>query len=132
MTEPELAQLHNRITAGKQPTEELWAIRRSRLEPCVGATIAQALSDVWSLAFHYERLFPKLEAAKALVETALAADNSYPILTNDGLVYDALSLAERHDLVQFIRERVAQTEAPLAEHVLRAFVDDLLGDGPQV
>lgn len=132
MTEPELAQLHNRIIAGEQPTEELWAMRRSGLEPCVDATTAEALADVWNLAFHHERLFPKLEAAKALVETALAANTSYPILTNDGLVYDALSRAERLDLIQFIRERVAQTEAPVAEHVLRDFVDDLLGDGPQV
>ena len=93
---------------------------------------AEALSDVWNLAFHFDGLFPKLEAAKALVETALASNTSYPILTNDGLIYDALSPTERRELVHFIRRQMEGAEAPVAERVLEEFIVDLLGSGPQL
>lgn len=132
MTERELDQLQKRILAGEQPTDDLWALRKSGPEHSIDEDRAEALSDVWNLAFHHEGVFPKLEAAKALVETALAANTSYPILTNDGLVYDALSPTERQELVQFIRACLEKTHAPVATHVLNEFVDDLLGEGPQV
>lgn len=132
MTERQLAELRHRIAAGEQLTEELWVIRKSHLECGLDASRAEGLSDVWNLAFHREGVFPKLEAAKALVDTALASDTCYPVLTNDGLVYDALSPGERQELVGFIRKRLDETNAPVARHVLEEFIDDLLGDGPQV
>jgi hypothetical protein len=128
MTELELERLRSRIAAGELPTEDLWALRKANLD-LVDAKKAEALSDVWNLAFHRKGLFPQLEAAKALVETALAANTPYPILTNDGLIYDSLTSAERHDLVQFIRERTGGSGVQLAD-ILNEFVEDLIGSGP--
>ena len=132
MTERDLDQLRHRIRAGEQPTDDLWALRNSSFEHGMSEERAEAVPDVWNLVFHHESAFPKLEAAKALVGTALAADVSYPILTNDGLVYDALSRAERAELAQFIRERMVEADAPLARDVLNAFAGELVGEGPQV
>jgi hypothetical protein len=132
MTECELAALRSRIAAGERPTEELWVIRKSNHGQALGYAKAEALSDLWNLVFHYEGLFPKAEAAKALVEIALAADSSYPVSTNDGLIYDALTHAERLRLVQFIKEQGADANAPAAKLALDDFADDLLGYGPEV
>jgi hypothetical protein len=132
MADREVGKLYDRIMAGERPIEELWSIRRSTPQQAVDSQAAMASSDLWNLAFHHEALFPKLEAAKALVEIALANDSTYPISTNDGLVYDALSRDERLELVQFIRDRMSETHAPATKHVLNDFVNDLLGRGPQV
>jgi hypothetical protein len=131
MTERDLDQLRHRIRAGEKPTGDLWALRNNGLQNGIGEDRAEAVSDVWNLVFHHESGFPKLEAAKALVETALAVNISYPILTNDGLIYDALSGAERVQLARFIHERLLEADAPVARDLLDAFAGELVG-GPQV
>ena len=68
-----------------------------------------------------------MEAAKALVDLALAGGASYPILTNDGLIYDTLSRDERAALVEYIE---AQAGEVATGTVLGQFADDLLGSGP--
>lgn len=127
VTEEEIDQLSARIHAGERPTLELWTLRRTVNPPSGDEGAVQALSDLWGLAFHITGLFPPLEAAKALVDLASAGDASYPILTNDGLIYDALTPDERAALVEYIE---AQAGDVTTGSVLRQFADDLLGSGP--
>ena len=92
----------------------------------------ESLSDLWSLTFHVNGLFPRLEAAKALVDVAWAGDISYPVLTNDGLIFDELSPDERSELFSYIAECIGEERASVAGAVLAEFADELMGDGPQV
>lgn len=132
MTPGELERLRGRIMTGESMTSELWTLRKTALETDISDGTAEALSDLWNLAFHREGLFPKIEAAKALVEAALATNSSYPILTNDGLIYDSLSPVDRQELVRFILNRISGAKPAIAKQVLLNFVDDLRGNGPQV
>jgi hypothetical protein len=132
MTPGELERLRGRIMTGESMTSELWTLRKTALETDISDGTAEALSDLWNLAFHREGLFPKIEAAKALVEAALATNSSYPILTNDGLIYDSLSPVDRQELVRFILDRISGAKPAIAKQVLLNFVDDLRGNGPQV
>jgi hypothetical protein len=127
VTEDQIDHLSDRIHAGERPTLELWTLRRTATPPSGDNSAVEALSDLWGLAFHISRLFPPLEAAKALVDLALLGGASYPILTNEGLIYDALSLAERAALVEYIE---AQAGEKATGTVLWQFADDLLGSGP--
>jgi hypothetical protein len=131
MTEAKIQRLYDRLAAGEQPIDDLRALRQRGFKDGVDAERAEALSDLWNLVLHCD-LLPALDTAKALVELAAASDTSYPILINDGLIYDALNPRERAELVQFIRQCLAQANAPHAELVLIHFVDDLLGSGPRV
>jgi hypothetical protein len=131
MTDAEVERLLHRLFRGEQPTDELTALRENAVEDGVATGRAEMLSDLWSVVLH-RNLLPALDTAKALVELAVASETSYPISISDGLIYDALRPAEREELVQFIRQRLAQANTLKTERVLIDFADDLLRAGPQV
>lgn len=132
MTEVEIQDLISRIHAGERMTNELWCLRGAPIQNPKDLGALESLSDLWGLAFHVDNLFPRLEAAKALVDVAWAGDISYPVLTNDGLIYDDLSPNERSELFSYITDCIGEDRASVAGAVLGQFADELIGDGPQV
>lgn len=93
--------------------------------------LTEEVSDVLNAALH-RKVLPTLETAKAIVETAVIGDSTYPISTNDGLIYDNLSSGERLDLIDFVVTCLSNSNAPIARSSLVDFADDLAGRGPQV
>ena len=132
MTESEVNELISRIHAGERPMDELWRIRSAPIINREDESALESLSDLWSLAFHIEGLFPKLEAAKAIVDVAWEGNFTYPVLTNDGLIYDDLSMDERSQLFGYIADRIREDRVSAAGAVLAEFADELMGEGPQV
>jgi hypothetical protein len=130
MTEEDLDQLERRMYAGERPTEELRALA-AQIDQTLDAELTEKLSDIWNLVLH-RKLLPTLETAKAIVRTSEVGDSSYPISTNDGLIYDDLSTAERAELIDFIMARVSNNSAPAARQSLIEFADELAGGGPKV
>ncbi len=129
MTLEEVEQLHHRISSRERPTTDLRRIREVSV-PKDDEELVQALSDLWNLAFHIEGLFPRLDAAKAIVDLALAGDSSYPVHTNDYLIYHALTRNEREVLFEYIAKCIGEERASVAGSALAEFADDLLGEGP--
>ena len=125
-----MEKLRFRMIAGEQPIEELRALMAETAEGFDPA-LTEDVSDVWNAVLH-RKLLPTIETAKAVVVTAINGDSSYPILTNDALIYDALSHPERVELVQFMREHTGDIESPVTVRVFCDFENDLLGNGPQL
>ena len=121
----------SRINAGERPTEELWHYRRAPITDRDESAL-ESLSELWNLTLLTDGLFPTLEAAKAIVDVAWAGDISYPILTNDGLIYDGLTMDERQQLFDYIADCIGEERASVAGAVLAEFADELLGEGPTV
>jgi len=132
MTETEIDALSSRIYAGERPTAALWRIRKAPIINPKDESALQSLSNLWNLSLHIDGLFPKLEAAKAIVDVAWAGDISYPVATNDGSIYDVLTLEERHQLFDYIADCIGEERASVAGAALAEFADELLGDGPTV
>lgn len=128
MTRDDLDQLRNRLDAGERPTEELRALM-AEIGKSFDPALTEEVSDVLNAALH-RKVLPTLETAKAIVETAVIGDSTYPISTNDGLIYDNLSSGERLDLIDFVV--TSNSNAPIARSSLVDFADDLAGRGPQV
>jgi hypothetical protein len=130
MTEDDLDRLAARIYAGQRPTRELRALS-AQIDQALDAKLTEQMSDIWNLVLQ-RKLLPALETAKAIVQTAEAGDSSYPISTNDGLIYDSLSTAERAELIDFIMARLSNSSAAAAKRSLIDFADELARDGPKV
>jgi hypothetical protein len=131
MLEPEFDQLRHRILAREQVAEELRLLSESSRRARITPDEAEDLSDLGNLALH-QNLVPSMDAARELVELAVASDTTYPILTNDGLIYDALHREHRDVLAKFVRHRLADASGGHTQQALLDFADDLEGRGPQL
>ena len=70
-------------------------------------------SEFFALAFRHEGLLPALEAAKALVDLALAADETMPIVSPyDSKMKDVLSPAERAEMFDYIARKIGDNRSP--------------------
>lgn len=131
MTLEEIEQLNGRIVSGERPTSELLHLREVSV-PKDDEQFVQALSDLWNNTLRIDGLYPKFDAAKAIIDIAWAGDSSYPVHTNEGLIYDSLTRDEREVLYGYIANCIGEERASVAGSALAEFADDLLGDGPTV
>lgn len=127
----EVEHLNDRIMSGERPTTELLRIREGSV-PKDDEQFVQALSDLWNNTLRIDGLYPKLDAAKAIIDIAWAGDSSYPVHTSEGLIYDSLTRDEREVLFAYIANCIGEERASVAGSALAEFADDLLGDGPTV
>lgn len=126
MTETDLNDLSRRILSGERPVRELWELRNTPIPTDADRETLEALSDLWGLAFHFSGLMPPLEAAKSLVEVAIIGDTPYPLVTNEGAIYDCLRAEDRAALVAYVVDRMGE---PAPGTALRQFIRDIMGDG---
>lgn len=128
--EPDDYENLRRLIVLGQPIQELWVLRKACKSKTLGLEETEDLSDLWQLILHHPGAFPIIEAAKAIVDLTVQSDNSYPILTNDGIIYDGLSPEERRELAQYTRNRMVEENPSVVRRALEQFIADLQGTGP--
>lgn len=113
MTIDDLHELETRIRAGERPTDDFWRLRSQMLEIVKDGDDVFPWTECFALVFRHEGLLSPVEGAKALVDLALAADETMPIVCPyDSEMKDALSPPERAEIFDYIAQRIGTNRSP--------------------
>ena len=105
--------LETRAAAGQILPNEFLQLRDLARHEIKNGDDVSAWTAVFKLAFRYPALFAPIEAAKAMVDVALAADETLPVVCPyDTLIKEALSPAERSELFGYIALRIGDNRSP--------------------
>jgi hypothetical protein len=113
MTIADFHDLESRVAAGEQMTNEFGRLHSLARETVRDGDDVFPWAQSFALAFHHKGLFPPLQAATALVDVALAADETMPIVAPyDSQMKDALSPTERAEMFDYIAQRIGENRSP--------------------
>ena len=127
MTIADYHALESRIAAGEQLTNELRRLHSLARETIRDGDDVFPWTESFALTFHHKGLFPPLQAAMALVDLALAADETMPIVAPyDTQMKEALSPAERAEVFDYITQRIGENRSPQSFSAAADLADYLL------
>ncbi len=87
-------------------------------------------SECFALDFRHKGSFPPLEAAKALVDVALAADETMPIVwPYDAEMKKALSPTEQAEVFAYVADRIGDIRSPQSYSAAADLADYLIDIG---
>ena len=113
MTMEDSQVLQSRLASGEQIAEKLRLLHLALPYSVKVGDDVFPWAESFALAFNHVGVFPRLEAAKALVDLALAADETMPIVCPyDSEMKGALSSAERAEMFDYIATRIGNNRSP--------------------
>ena len=130
MTDEDYFALRARVEAGEDVTASLSKLRTSARESLLDGDEVFPWSECFALAFRYRGSFPPLDAAKALVDVALAADETMPIVwPYDAEMKNALSSTERAEVFAYVAGRIGDNRSPQSYSAAADLADYLIDIG---
>ncbi|MCL6682760.1 hypothetical protein [Sphingomonas alba] len=130
MTIADFHALESRVAAGEQLTDEFRRLHSLARETIRDGDDVFPWAESFALAFQHRGLFPPLQAAIALVDVALAADETMPIVAPyDSQMKEALSPTERAEMFDYIAKRIGDNRSPQSFSAAADLADYLLDVG---